>query len=74
MLVTRVRRLHAFTGWLAEDPELVRLIDTAISNHTRVMARRQAVFSAMIAAVSLVVGWVLPGLLPIPSLAHLLHS
>lgn len=71
-LQTRVRHLRQIETWMQADPDLLHTVDQLISNQVRAAQRRQAIFSAGTAILSLVAGWLLSAISPVSALAHLL--
>lgn len=71
-LGTQIRRLEELRRWVRDDPAFGRLVDSMIGRQVQGAEKRQRVYTAVFSVVSLVVGWLLPALVPITNLHGLL--
>jgi hypothetical protein len=70
MLALRVNRLQQFQGWIEEDPEIERFVDSVINKRVQAATRKQAFIAAIVAILSLVAGWLLNDINPLSLLPH----
>jgi hypothetical protein len=70
-----LRRRRAFLTSLQQhlesDPELLAFVDTMIGNQVKAAERRQRMVAGSLSLVSIVAGWLLGAISPVPALAHL---
>lgn len=72
-LSTQIRRLEELRRWVRDDPAFGRLVDDMIGRQVQAAEKRQRVYTAAFSVISLVVGWLLPALVPVTNLAGLLR-
>lgn len=72
-LSTQIRRLEELRRWVRDDPAFGRLVDNVIGRQVQAAEKRQRLYTAAFSIVSLVVGWLLPVLVPATALSHLLR-
>jgi hypothetical protein len=70
-LRTRVQRLNQVQTFFHDDPELMRMVDSAIANHTKAAQRRQSFLTVGVALVSLLAGWLLSAVSSVAAVGHL---
>jgi pyruvate/2-oxoglutarate dehydrogenase complex dihydrolipoamide acyltransferase (E2) component len=72
-LSTQIHRLEELRHWVRDDPAFGRLVDAMIGKQVATAEKRQRVYTAAFSIGSLLVGWLLPVLVPVTNLASLLH-
>lgn len=72
-LSTQIRRLEELRRWVRDDPAFGRLVDNMIGRQVQAAEKRQRIYTAAFSIISLVVGWLLPVLVPATALSHLLR-
>jgi hypothetical protein len=65
VLQDHANRLRQVQALLADDPELVRVVDVSIRNRVGAAQRKQAVISVALAILSLIAGWLLSAVTPL---------
>lgn len=71
-LSAQIRRLEELRRWVRDDPAFGRLVDNMIGRQVQAAEKRQRLYAGALSVISLVVGWLLPALVPVTNLAHLL--
>lgn len=71
-LSTQIRRLEELRRWVREDPTFGQLVDNMIGRQVQAAEKRQRIYTAVFSVISLVVGWLLPALVPVTNLTTLL--
>jgi hypothetical protein len=72
-LSIQIHRLEELRRWVRDDPAFGRLVDAMIGKQVATAEKRQRVYTAAFSIGSLLVGWLLPVLVPVTNLASLLH-